>query len=112
MSGWCVRFYPGHRTPRKSLIYVSTYRVQIALPAALRLACVASVSNRVTARKLEREQKGEGSFIPLPLPRPFFFFLLSSQQFSTNSRGNACYAGYPEIALSTHNSETSSSVVL
>ena len=32
------------------------------------VACVASVSNRVTARKLEQEQK-----------RPFFFFLLSSQ---------------------------------
>ena len=53
------------------------------------LACVASVSNRVTARKLEREQKtkrwkgeGEGrggSFIPLALPRNSFFFLLSSQ---------------------------------
>ena len=53
----------------------------------LLLACVASVSNRVTARKLEREQKkkrwkGEGewrrgnlhSFIPLPLPRHSFFF--------------------------------------
>ena len=45
------------------------------------LACVASVSNRVTARKLEREQnrKRLSSFIPLPLPRHSFFFLLSSQ---------------------------------
>ena len=38
------------------------------------LACVASVSNRVTARK------------------SFFFALVPT--FSTNSRGNACYAGY------------------
>ena len=46
------------------------------------VACVASVSNRVIARKLEREQKkveGEGrrgnlvSFVPLPLPRHSFF---------------------------------------
>ena len=50
------------------------------------LACAASVSNRVIARKLEREQKkwnreGEGkrrNFSPLPLPR-HSFFLLSSQ---------------------------------
>ena len=32
-------------------------------------------------------------FFPLPLPR-HSFLLLSSQLFSTNSRGNACYAGY------------------
>ena len=48
------------------------------------LACVASVSSRVIARKLERKQKkrlkgeGEGrtsgSFVPLPLPRHSFFF--------------------------------------
>ena len=45
------------------------------------IACVASVSNRVSARKLEREQnrKRLSSFIPLPLPRHSFFFLLSSQ---------------------------------
>ena len=61
------------------------------------LACVASVSNRVIARKLEWEQKKRwkrdwegrrGSFFPLPLPRHSFFLL------STNSRGNACYEGY------------------
>ena len=47
------------------------------------LACVASVSNRVIARKLERKQKkvwrGRGekeTFIPLPLPRHSFYFLL------------------------------------
>ena len=33
---WCVRLYPGHRTPRKSPIHVSTYRGQIAVPAAMR----------------------------------------------------------------------------
>ena len=53
------------------------------------LACVASDSSRVIARKLEREQKkekrkgeGEGrgvSFAPFPLPPHSFFFLLSSQ---------------------------------
>ena len=55
-------------------------RALIPLP----VACVASVSNRVIARKLEREQ-------PLPLPHHSFFFVPT---FSTNSRGNACYAGY------------------
>ena len=37
------------------------------------IACVASVSNRVIARKLERKQN-KGSFVPLPLPRHSFFF--------------------------------------
>ena len=46
-----------------------------------RIACVASVSNRVIVRKLER-----GSFI--------FFFLALVPTISTNSRGNACYARY------------------
>ena len=59
------------------------------------LACVASVSNRVIARKLERKQrKGWSSFVPLPLPRHSFFFLLLSQLSRRTSRGNACYAGY------------------
>ena len=69
--------------------------------SALKLvACLASVSNRVMARKLEREQKtkrwkGEGEGRRGTLPSPVIpFFLLSSQLFSTNSRGNACYAGY------------------
>ena len=35
--GVYVSIYPCHRTPRKSLIYVSTYPVQISLAAALRL---------------------------------------------------------------------------
>ena len=71
--------------------------VKLATPP---LACLASVSNRVIARKLERKRKikrckreGEGrrcSFFPLPLPCHSFFLL----SFSTNSRGNACYAGY------------------
>ena len=51
------------------------------------LACAASVSNRVIARKLERKQK------KLPLPRHSFFLLLS-QLSKRTSRGNACYAGY------------------
>ena len=44
------------------------------------VACVASVSNRVLARKLERKQKKK--------------FLLLSQLSRRTSRGNACYAGY------------------
>ena len=76
----------------------------------VRLACVASVSNRVIAGKLEREQpkkkwKGEGegrrqAFPSLPSPSPvisFFFFVLVPT-FSTNSRGNACYAGYCSLS--------------
>ena len=48
------------------------------------------------ARKLEREQKTKrwkGEEEPSPSP-VIPFFLLSSQLFSMNSRGNACYAGY------------------
>ena len=52
------------------------------------VACVASVSNRVITRKLER------SFVPLPLPCHSFFFLLLSQLSRRTSRGNARYAGY------------------
>ena len=48
-----------------------------------RLACVASVANRVIARKLERKRKTKRC--------PLFFALVPT--FSTNSRGNACYAG-------------------
>ena len=71
--------------------------VKLATPP---LACLASVSNRVIARKLERKRKikrckreGGGEEVPsFPSPSPVIpFFLLS---FSTNSRGNACYAGY------------------
>ena len=71
----------------------------VKLLATYKLACVASVSNRVIARKLEREQKkkrwkgeGEGSHSTPPSPVIPFFVLVPT--FSTNSRGNACYAGY------------------
>ena len=71
----------------------------------VRLACVASVFNRVIARKLEREQpkKVEGgrggekasvSFSSFPHPRHFIFLLALVPTFSTNSRGNACCEGY------------------
>ena len=51
------------------------------------IACIASVSNRVIARKLELELKnGE-------LPRHSFVFAFVPT-FSTNSRGNARDAGY------------------
>ena len=45
------------------------------------------------ARKVEREQKNA---VILVIP---FFFLLSPQLFSTNSRGNACYAGYLDLIV-------------
>ena len=58
--------------------------------ASLPLACVASVSNRVTTGKLEQEQKKKKV---TPSPSPVLSFFLLSFQLS-NSRGNACYAGY------------------
>ena len=56
----------------------------VKLLATCKLACVASVSNRVIARKLEREQKkkrwkGEGEGSHSPPPPPSFLFLFSSQ---------------------------------
>ena len=76
------------------------------------LACVASASSRVIARKLEREQKKIGKWkesgeektalpsLPSPSPViPFFFALVPT--FSTNLRGNACYAGYPLFCSSS-----------
>ena len=70
------------------------------------LDCVASVSNWVIARKLERQRKkkceGEGvgswaeetAFPSLPsLPPSFLLFVIAST-FSTNPLGNACYTGY------------------
>ena len=70
------------------------------------IACVASVSNRVTARKLERKRKTKrwkregkeriGSFFPLPLPRHSFFFLLSSRRSRrTRAETLATQATYP-----------------
>ena len=57
------------------------------------VACVASVSNRVIARKLEREQKKVRS--PPPPPPPLFILFFALVQLSRRtSRGNACYAGY------------------
>ena len=52
------------------------------------LACVASVSNRVIARKLEREQKNKqtNKLNPLPLPRHSLFFYLLSSQLSRRTR--------------------------
>ena len=66
-------------------------RTRAGTLATQAIACVASVSNRVIARKLDRKQKkrlkgegrgeeeGGGSFISLPLRRHSFFFLLLSQ---------------------------------
>ena len=79
-----------------------------------KLACVASVSSRDIARKLEREQKkmewgggwggggerdggmgfaGKRFLLSPPPPPSFLFFFALVPTFSTNSRGNACYAG-------------------
>ena len=81
------------------------YCMRLLRCAVTEVACVASVSNRVIARKVRAEAKkkkrwkreGEGrrrgSFFPSPSPViPFLFALVPT--FSTNSRGNACYAGY------------------
>ena len=73
---------------------------------SLHLACVASVSNRVIARKLERKQKKKSvsnrviarKLERTPFPVIHFFFLLSSQFSRRTSRGNACYAGYASLA--------------
>ena len=46
------------------------------------------------------------SFFPLPLPR-HSFYLLSSHLFSTNSRGNASYAGYPAVKCSLRKADVS-----
>ena len=66
-----------HRTFKPESDVASDINVQ-------NIACVASVSNRGIARKLERKQKrlkgeGEGrrgSFVLLPLPHHFFFALV------------------------------------
>ena len=50
------------------------------------VACVASVPNRVIARKLERKQKKDGFFVPLPLPRHSFFFFCSCPSFLDEPR--------------------------
>ena len=64
------------------------------------LACVANVSSRVIARNLEWEQKksgrGRGKEGP-SLPSPLLPFFALVPVFSTNSRGTACYAGYPSV---------------
>ena len=67
------------------------------------LACVASVSSRVIARKVKREQKkknmeggggGEKGKRSAPSPPPLFLFSFCSRpNFLDASRGNACYAG-------------------
>ena len=73
-------------------------------------AGVASISNRVIARKLEWQQNkmkkggggGDKRFPFLPISSRFipdiFFALVPT--FSTNSCGNACYAGYMAIRFS------------
>ena len=69
------------------------------------VAYVASVSNWVSAQKLEQEQKkqkgrgkGRGKeetlFPSLPSPTLSFLSFAVVSTFSPNLRGNACYAGY------------------
>ena len=63
------------------------WHVTTQIWVVLLIACVASVSNRVIARTLERKQK--------KVPRHSFFFApVLSQLSRRTSRGNACYAGY------------------
>ena len=72
-------------------------------PLRRREAGVASVSNRVIARKLERRQgegrgEEEGFLFSPPPPRSFLFFALFPT-LSTISRGNACYTQAREKRL-------------
>ena len=64
----------------------------------VQVACVASVSNRVRAgakkKKMERGRGGKKRSPPsLPFPSPVIPFFAVVPTFSTNSRGNGCYAG-------------------
>ena len=73
-------------------------RTRAGTLATQAIACVASVSNRVIARKLDRKQKkrlkgegrgeegGGGSFISLPLRRHSFFFFCSCPSFLDEPR--------------------------
>ena len=67
-----------------SLFFAFDWNVSKRIKGTLFVACAASVSSRVIARKLEREQKkngkgrGKGSFTPLPLPLHSFFCSRSS----------------------------------
>ena len=74
---------------------ISLESASAQLSAITIIACVASVPNRVIAQKLERKRKK--TFFPSPSPVVPFFALFST--FSTNSRGNACYAGYYDKVL-------------
>ena len=56
------------------------------------VACEASVSNRVRDQKNTRE-KGRGEEVSFP-PPPFLPLFALVTTFSTNSRGNTCYAGF------------------
>ena len=76
-----MRYPEKYFTQIFGVLYGNTMLVPIQM-----VACVASVSNRVIARTLERK----------PLPRHSFFFApVLSQLSRRTSRGNACYAGYP-----------------
>ena len=86
-----------HLYVQSNEIYLLSFFIhgkQLVHPSCILIACVASVSNRVIARKLEREQKkveggGGGekrkrlpvSFVPLPLPLPLHSFFCSRPNF-------------------------------
>ena len=82
----------------------SCWIIRLSLGLVLHFAGVASFSNQVIARKLERQQNkmkeggggGDKRFPFLPISSRFisgiFFALVPA--FSTNSRRKACYAGY------------------
>ena len=82
-----------------SLFFAFDWNVSKRIKGTLFVACAASVSSRVIARKLKREQKkkmeGGGGRVPsLPSPSPFIPFFALVPVFSTNSHGTACYAGH------------------
>ena len=74
------------------VFWKKNYAIKVSLTKTV--ACVASVSNRVIARKLGRKQKLVVPSFPSPSPVIQFFFLLLSRLSRRTSRGNACYAGY------------------
>ena len=68
----------GARAPRAAPLDPQLIRSKANSDAADNVTCVASVSNRVIARKLERKH-----FVPLPLPLPrhYYFFFCSCPSF-------------------------------
>ena len=77
--------------------------------AAVILACVASVSNRVYCAQVRAGAKRKKVSPPPPPSFPFCFALVPT--FSTNSRESACYAGYQSQPAREESREKGNSVL-